>query len=66
MRVKKDKVINPDTPLKINNLKIKPIIEKPTNILVKTKTSPTVVQLTKKEFHLNTSKEYVKYGNLNP
>ena len=64
MRVEKGKVINSDTPLKINNFKIKST-KKSTNILVRTKTSPTVVQLIKKKFHLNTSREYVKYGNLN-
>ena len=59
----KGKIINFDTPLKISKFKIKPIIEKPANILVKTKTSPTMVQLIKKEFHRNTSREYGKYRN---
>ena len=55
MRVEKGKVINSDTPLKINNFKIKST-KKSTNILVRTKTSPTVVQLIKKKV----SSEYFK------
>ena len=59
MRVEKGKVINSDTPFKINNLKIKPIIEGETNKYLGQ--DEKMVHLIKKEFHLNTSREYIKY-----
>ena len=66
MRVEKGKLINSDTPLKINNLKIKLRIEWETyKYLGQDESITYICVVVNKEFHLNTSKEYIKYGNLN-